>query len=202
MDSISGKKKLRHQVRKVLSLIESSVRLDQQQMITDSLSLILKQLTVGLSHIKIGLYSPFEFEIDIRQVHFPSTCRYEFAFPEFGGRNPQGVISYLALDGGLDSLPDDPSWVRDSHEKMKPVTPDIIFVPGLAFTPTGQRLGRGKGYFDRYLNDFSGISISPSYHQQIFEGLPWENHDRSVDFIVTDRATFFDGSRNKLSVRP
>ena len=40
------------------------------------------------------------------------------------------------------------------------VRPRLILVPGLAFGENGSRLGRGKGFYDRYLEDFSGLKIA------------------------------------------
>jgi len=75
-------------------------------------------------------------------------------------------------------------WLTSPHDE---VSPDWILVPGLAFSLKGERLGRGKGYFDRYLGHYSGIKIGVCWSCQIQEQLPIEAHDCSMDFIITEK---------------
>ena len=63
---------------------------------------------------------------------------------------------------------------------------DVALVPGLAFDETGNRLGRGMGYFDRLLPGIGGAKIALAYDFQILKEIPAEAHDARVDFIVTE----------------
>ncbi|MFI3293309.1 MAG: 5-formyltetrahydrofolate cyclo-ligase [Rikenellaceae bacterium] len=64
---------------------------------------------------------------------------------------------------------------------------DLIIVPGVAFTLDGKRLGRGKGYYDRYLSraDFRAHTIGVCYAHQILDDLPTEEHDVVLDMVAT-----------------
>src|SRR4051812_29206928 len=62
---------------------------------------------------------------------------------------------------------------------------DLIFVPGLGFTPDGARLGRGKGYYDRLLAEISAHKCGVAFDWQILAELPSEAHDVRVDCLVT-----------------
>jgi 5-formyltetrahydrofolate cyclo-ligase len=62
---------------------------------------------------------------------------------------------------------------------------DLILVPGLAFDLSGNRLGRGKGFYDRILSAASGIKCGVGYDFQLVENVPAESHDAKVDFIFT-----------------
>lgn len=63
----------------------------------------------------------------------------------------------------------------------------MILVPGRAFTSTGDRVGRGKGIYDRLLADYTGKSVGLAYREQMFEDLPIEAHDRQLNAVwVTD----------------
>lgn len=62
-----------------------------------------------------------------------------------------------------------------------------VIVPGLAFTTSGQRLGRGGGYYDVFLASHSGPRIALAYELQIVTELPLEAHDIRMDAIVTER---------------
>ncbi|MBR5850132.1 MAG: 5-formyltetrahydrofolate cyclo-ligase [Alistipes sp.] len=63
---------------------------------------------------------------------------------------------------------------------------DLMIVPGVAFTALGARLGRGKGYYDRYLaqHDFRAYTIGVGYAHQLTENLPTESHDRLLDEVI------------------
>lgn len=66
-------------------------------------------------------------------------------------------------------------------------TPDVTIVPGLAFTRSGQRLGQGGGYYDRYLAQHPGThTLGVCFCEQLAESLPSETHDRSVDRVVAE----------------
>lgn len=66
---------------------------------------------------------------------------------------------------------------------------DCALVPGVAFSPHGQRLGRGRGYYDRLLShpDFTGVKkVGCAFRYQLFPTLPTEPHDILMDDVVTD----------------
>jgi 5-formyltetrahydrofolate cyclo-ligase len=66
---------------------------------------------------------------------------------------------------------------------------DLVIVPGLAFDPRGNRLGRSAGYFDRFLAKVksSVTKIGVAFDQQIVDNLPTKPHDVAMDIVVTDR---------------
>jgi 5-formyltetrahydrofolate cyclo-ligase len=59
-----------------------------------------------------------------------------------------------------------------------------VLVPGLAFTRDGQRLGQGKGFYDRVLSTHQGHTIGIGYRCQRAEHLPTETHDQPVAMVV------------------
>lgn len=60
---------------------------------------------------------------------------------------------------------------------------DLIIVPGLAFDKEGYRIGFGGGYYDRYLVDYKGITLSMISREQLYESIPKEEHDISVGIL-------------------
>lgn len=62
---------------------------------------------------------------------------------------------------------------------------DLIHVPGLAFTMEGYRIGYGGGYYDRYLEQFTGHTLSTIYPCQIQDFIP-EKHDIPVQEVLID----------------
>src|SRR3954452_8407094 len=67
---------------------------------------------------------------------------------------------------------------------------DLVVVPGLGFTPTGHRIGRGMGFYDRFLaqNDFMGLSCGLAFVEQIVDSLPVLAHDMPLGMLVTDQS--------------
>lgn len=65
---------------------------------------------------------------------------------------------------------------------------DLVIVPGLAFDPFGNRLGRGRGFYDRFLahSEFRGVACGLALKQQIVSTVPVGPLDRHVNMIVTD----------------
>lgn len=63
---------------------------------------------------------------------------------------------------------------------------DLLIVPGLAFSRLGYRLGFGGGYYDRFLMDYHGKTLSLAFQGQIVETVPVERHDLPVAKIITE----------------
>jgi 5-formyltetrahydrofolate cyclo-ligase len=61
---------------------------------------------------------------------------------------------------------------------------DLIIIPGLAFDLNGNRVGFGKGYYDKFLVNYSGTIIAPHYEFQIYKDLPSEPHDKKIDYLL------------------
>lgn len=66
----------------------------------------------------------------------------------------------------------------------------MVVVPGLAFGPQGQRLGRGGGHYDRFLAALprEAITVGLAYFFQLLDRIPQESFDRRLQYIVTESA--------------
>jgi len=66
---------------------------------------------------------------------------------------------------------------------------DLVLVPGLGFTPEGYRIGRGMGFYDRFLAqpEFVGVSCGLAFEEQIVPALPVLDHDVPLSMLATDR---------------
>ena len=64
---------------------------------------------------------------------------------------------------------------------------DMIIVPGVAFDKSGGRLGRGGGYYDRFLrNARKVIKVGLCFREQIVKKVPMMMHDVKMDRVITD----------------
>ncbi|MBO5852899.1 MAG: hypothetical protein J6Q74_03720 [Clostridia bacterium] len=62
-----------------------------------------------------------------------------------------------------------------------------MIVPGMHFDMKGYRIGYGKGYYDRYMVRFAGISAGICYSSELKPFLYHGKYDRHVDIVVTDK---------------
>jgi 5-formyltetrahydrofolate cyclo-ligase len=103
----------------------------------------------------------------------------------------------------FDSVPGEPvtapfiAWCREQGKTVHvpegepppdPLTIDVVIVPGTAFTPGGDRLGQGGGWYDRFLKTVRPdcVTIGVAFAPQIVDELPVEPHDVRIHKVVTD----------------
>ena len=113
-------------------------------------------------------------------------------------------LRFLVLPRDADNLPrdrrgipePDPSWQALDLARAARV---LVAAPGLVFDRQGNRLGRGKGYYDRFLAGARvaakcitviGICLS----EQLVESVPREDHDQVLDAVVTEAETILPAS--------
>ena len=74
----------------------------------------------------------------------------------------------------------------DRCEKADYDSNSLCFVPAICFDKKGYRLGYGKGYYDRFLEHFDGISVGVCFEGCVTEALPRGEHDKKVNYLITD----------------
>jgi 5-formyltetrahydrofolate cyclo-ligase len=63
---------------------------------------------------------------------------------------------------------------------------ELIIVPGVVFNQNGYRIGFGGGYYDRFLSDYKGNTISLLHEKQLVDEIPVEKHDIPVNHLITE----------------
>jgi 5-formyltetrahydrofolate cyclo-ligase len=135
----------------------------------------------------IGGFAPMDDEVDwmleldkSNQLAFPST-------------NESGEMIFLkSRYEDLVSTKEFGVVIKSPAPASLEVMPDLLFIPGLAFGMEGERLGRGKGYYDKFLENYNGLKIGICTSEQILEEIPIEPHDIKMDGVITDdRILFF-----------
>ncbi|CAM4130873.1 hypothetical protein BAMA_22310 [Bacillus manliponensis] len=66
---------------------------------------------------------------------------------------------------------------------------DLLVVPGVVFTRDGFRIGYGGGYYDRYLENYEGNTLSLVFQFQVVPYIPTEPFDQPVQKIITEKET-------------
>lgn len=72
-------------------------------------------------------------------------------------------------------------------ERVADLSQGLCIVPGLCFDYEGYRVGFGKGYYDRFLDRFGGVTAGVCYAKYTVKQLPRGTHDRHVDILITEK---------------
>jgi 5-formyltetrahydrofolate cyclo-ligase len=85
---------------------------------------------------------------------------------------------------------------NDEAVVIPPEDIDLVLVPCMAFDRGGCRLGKGGGFYDRFLSHsaFEGTAVGLAFSEQVFSTLPVCPHDREVQFLATERGIIETGS--------
>lgn len=77
---------------------------------------------------------------------------------------------------------------KPNPERLLPQDPGgLCIIPGLCFDNFGYRLGYGKGYYDRFLSGYTGVTVGICYSSCVRGSLIHGRFDRPVELLVTDR---------------
>lgn len=76
--------------------------------------------------------------------------------------------------------------IEDATEEIPKESIGLLLVPGLIYNAKGYRVGFGGGYYDRFLAEFSGDTISLAFSCQLVDKLPIEKHDIPVSKVITE----------------
>ena len=134
----------------------------------------------------VGLYSNVKNEVETSLLFAKSL---EEGKRVFFPRVEQGLGFYEVL--GPEDLEKGAWGIMEPKHTCDPVLAEdglgVVIVPALAFSEQGFRLGYGKGFYDRVLQNFKGVSIGITYDFMLLEDLPHEPHDRAVNYVVTEK---------------
>lgn len=98
------------------------------------------------------------------------------------------TIRAVPMNGWDDLAPGKWGILAPLRDDPAPGPFDAAIIPGVAFTESRQRIGHGRGYYDRWLEaNPVGSSIALAFERQLVPELPVEPHDRPVDMIVTEQ---------------
>ncbi|GIU92459.1 MAG: 5-formyltetrahydrofolate cyclo-ligase [Acidimicrobiia bacterium] len=79
--------------------------------------------------------------------------------------------------------------VKDAP-RLSPDQVDVVLVPGLLFDRRGGRLGRGAGFFDRFLQTVRAIKVGVAVERRLVDRLPTGPEDVPMDLIVTEAGIY------------
>lgn len=104
------------------------------------------------------------------------------------------IRSCKELSPGAYGIPEPPG----SSEIVPEDEVDLAMLPCVSCNRLGHRLGRGAGYYDRFLAHYRGGAVLLCRERLLREEIPLEPHDYPVPWVVTERALYEDGSPARL----
>lgn len=107
-----------------------------------------------------------------------------------------GLMEWIELEpGGIHktTLDDMKMPIPTTGQRQPPLDLDALLVPAAAVDRDGNRLGWGKGFYDRFLDGVVGdpLVIAVVFDADVVDEVPTEAHDRPVDAILTDTEIVF-----------
>ncbi len=138
-----------------------------------------EKCTTVFAYISVGN------EVDTyRLIHKMLACGIRVCIPKIVSRGNMVAVEITDTE----SLVPDKFGIPSAPSGAKEIPKDeihAVITPGVAFTEKGHRLGRGGGYYDRYLADGHFLKLGICYREQIVEDIPVEPHDAVMDILIT-----------------
>ena len=172
----SDKSLLREAMRERLRGMSRGDRRERSILICESLG------TFFLGKKSIALFAPKEIEPDLDLLwELGSLVHHLVSYPRCDGE----TLLFRTVSVLSDLCPGR-FGIREPVGGASPEHLDLIVVPGLAFTADGNRLGRGAGFYDRFLSKIPGhtVKVGVCFAFQLLLEIPVECHDVRVDAVV------------------
>ncbi len=145
----------------------------------------LEQTAAFLMADKVLMYHSLPDELSTHSFLRKWGSRKHFFLPRVNGVNLD-ILPYEESRLELGSFHiEEPT----GHDTVDPSEIELIVVPAVAYDRRGNRLGRGKGFYDRLLGDVKATKIGVGYEFQLLDELPAEQHDVPMDMIITQSTT-------------
>ena len=177
--SLLNKKELRQKFSLIIKQLSKARR---KQASDDA----CKHLTHLVNHVtSVASFAPFGNEIDIWPFNIEMIKQKKLLLPKVSGKD----LNFYKVADLSELCPShwnilEPSSAKSNLVKTEEI--ELIIVPGLAYDKQHQRLGMGKGFYDRFLSLNNSVkSIGVGFlEQQFTESLPLEPHDQALKNIL------------------
>ena len=139
----------------------------------------------------VGIYYPINFELNIINIaNKIKKQNYKVSLPVVGGKNKMSFRQWND---------DEPLYINrfgilEPESKNKVIKPNLILAPLLSFDKNKNRIGYGRGFYDRFLNSRSNtssiITAGIAFSFQETKTIITEKHDKKLDYILTEKSMF------------
>ncbi len=186
---LEKKKALRKIIKVRVSAISANERRKREEILHNNLF----SMPEFLDAKSVMLFANLPDEIDTfslidkcfamgKKVYLPVINGDDMTACEFNGEYQIG--RYGIKEPSL--LTPNSSLFPNGHQHvLTPNSIDFILVPGVAFSPNGYRLGRGKGYYDKFLSKYSNLfTVGVCFREQFYLDIPTEPHDIPMQRVL------------------
>ena len=138
--------------------------------------------------INISIYYPSFYEVDVLKViDLENLKKFNFLLPIIERNNAMNFYRWKKND----ILFVNRFGLLEPQKSLKKI-PDIVLLPLIAFDKNKNRIGYGKGFFDKYLNRFIKnhkkiLTIGVAFSFQKHHNLPVNDKDYKLDYIITEK---------------
>ncbi len=143
----------------------------------------LSELPEFFSSKVIFLYISVGDEADtVRLFNLSLEMGKRVCIPKCEGK---GIMRAIEVFGKDDLIPDKYGIPSAEGEEISPCDIDFAIVPAVAFEKSGKRLGRGGGYYDRFLENLDAFTVGICHPCQILDEIQTEKHDVPVNLVIS-----------------
>lgn len=174
----------KYEIRKKIKAMKSMLLESEKISEADQVFARLEQTAAFIMATHILMYHSLPDELSTRDFLRKWSGMKKFYLPRVNGVN-------------LDILPYEESRLElgafhieepTGNDNIDPDMLELIVVPAVAYDRNGNRLGRGKGFYDRLLSSTKATKVGIAYEFQIVDEVPVEEHDVPMDIIISPSA--------------
>ena len=155
------------------------------------INVIISEIKSKLKILSIAIYHPIKSEISpLKIIKICQNLSIEICLPVINNNTNELIFSKFDEKKCLTKN----KYGINEPTKINQIIPDIVFVPMVGFDKNLNRLGYGKGYYDKIISKLRKIKnifvIGLAYDNQLVQSIPIENHDQKMDIILTDEKIY------------
>jgi len=133
-------------------------------------------------------YFSTELEIDTKQIiDFALKCGKIVAIPRCNAQNQLDFYKILDFTNLIETKMGIIEPIANPEHKVNDFNHSICITPGLGFDKFGHRIGYGKGFYDKFLANYTQKSIGLCYNSNVIDKILHDDFDKPVDMIATER---------------
>ncbi len=177
-----SKEQIRRDIKQALISLTDSQKVFETKQMLEKISDVIKT-SPEIKMVASFAAMPFEMNLDELHSRFPEVS---FCYPKCGKKRQMEFYSVRNLLEMQTSAYGIREPDESKHERVKPEEIDLFLCPATAYTRHGERLGKGGGYYDRYLlrKRANATTLGIVFSCQIVSYVPTEEHDLLVDQVL------------------
>lgn len=180
---MNNKQEAKQKLRREIALRKKEYTLDQLKAFSEEVLSVVEITGVFQDAKTIFIYHNLEDEVqtidfikrwsDKKQFYLPVVVDDDLVFRKYTSemefqQSSMGINEPIGIDFA-------------DYKKV-----DLIIIPGVAFDRKKNRMGRGKGYYDRFLQKISAPKMGICFEFQLLNDIPIDNNDIKMDYVVSE----------------